>query len=125
MLSFQVFDLWNEQDLDAVICPGFPIPAVAHKYPSLLGACGFSTAVWNMLDFPAGTVPVDHWNEDDERNLHDEKYWPVGNNFILKMMRDASTDSKGLPLGVQVIAKPYEEEKCLAVMKVVENAWKI
>lgn len=31
-----------------------------------------------MVDFPAGTVPVDKWNDDDERNLLDEKTWPVG-----------------------------------------------
>jgi Asp-tRNA(Asn)/Glu-tRNA(Gln) amidotransferase A subunit family amidase len=40
------------------------------------------------------------------------------------MMRDAASNSKGLPLGVQVVARPYQEEVCLGVMKVVENAWK-
>jgi Asp-tRNA(Asn)/Glu-tRNA(Gln) amidotransferase A subunit family amidase len=39
-------------------------------------------------------------------------------------MREAASNSQGLPLGVQVVAKPYEDEKCLAVMKIVENAWK-
>lgn len=42
----EVFDLFNEQNLDAVICPAFTVPAIPHKYPSLLGACGFATAVW-------------------------------------------------------------------------------
>lgn len=40
------------------------------------------------------------------------------------MMRDAVKDSKDLPLAVQVVSKPYQEEVCLAVMKVVEEAWK-
>lgn len=48
----------------------------------------------------------------------------VGNNFILKMMREAATKSKGLPLCVQVVAKPYQEEVCLGVMKIVEDAWR-
>jgi hypothetical protein len=82
----QVFDLWNNLKLDAIVCPAFPVPAVAHKYPSLLGACGFSTAVWNMLDFPAGAVSVDTWNEQDERNLNDENVWPVGKIYVLLIL---------------------------------------
>jgi len=114
----------NDQQLDVIICPSFTTPAVPHKYPSLLGACGFATAIWNMVDFPAGVVPVDKWNDQDEIDLLDEKTWPVGSNFVLKLMRDASSKSKGLPLGVQVVSRPYQEEVCLAVMKVVEDAWK-
>lgn len=48
----EVFDIWNQQKLDALICPAFTVPAVPHKYPSLLGACAFATGIWNMLDFP-------------------------------------------------------------------------
>jgi fatty acid amide hydrolase len=120
----EFFDLWNENKLDALICPGFPVPAIPHKYPDQLIACAFATAFWNMLDFPAGIVPIGKWTEEDERNLLDEKYWPVENNFILQTMREASKDSQGLPLGIQVVSKPYNEEVCLGVMKVVENAWK-
>jgi hypothetical protein len=68
----------NEQKLDAIICPSFTIPSVPHKYPSLLGACGFATGLWNMLDFPAGVVPVDTWTDQDDADLQDEKVWPVG-----------------------------------------------
>jgi fatty acid amide hydrolase len=84
----EFFDKWSELELDAIICPAFTIPAVGHKYPSWLGACGFSTAFWNMLDFPAGVVPVDRWNEDDEKELLDEKTWPVGKNTLFFSLND-------------------------------------
>jgi Asp-tRNA(Asn)/Glu-tRNA(Gln) amidotransferase A subunit family amidase len=40
-------------------------------------------------------------------------------------MRDAVKDSKSLPLAVQVVSRPYQEEVCLGVMKIVEDAWKL
>ena len=33
-------------------------------------------------------------------------------------------DSKGLPVGVQVFTLPFEDEKALAVMKILEDVYK-
>lgn len=38
-------------------------------------------------------------------------------------MRKAAAGSEGLPLAVQVITLPFQEEKCLGIMKVIENVW--
>ena len=46
-----------------------------------------------------------------------------GYNIFLKQIRDAARNSKGLPLAVQVAALPFEEEKCLAVMREIERLW--
>lgn len=47
-----------------------------------------------------------------------------GKNFVLKIMREAAVGAVGLPLSVQVVTRPYQEEQCLAVMKLVEDVWK-
>lgn len=39
------------------------------------------------------------------------------------MLRNAARDSEGLPLAVQIVTLPLEEEKCLSVMKEVEKLW--
>lgn len=114
-------DQWNELALDALVCPAFCVPAVEHHWPSFLGACGFATALFNMINFPSGVVPTGHWTEQDDRAL--DALEP-GRNFVLKFVRDASRGSRGLPLAVQVATRPYEEEQCLGVMKLVEGLWK-
>ncbi|CAD5226942.1 unnamed protein product [Bursaphelenchus xylophilus] len=116
-----IIDQWNELKLDAVVCPAFCVPAVEHKWPSLLGACGFATAFWNMINFPSGVVPTGKWNKGDEKALEG---YETGNNFVLKFVKNASVGSEGLPLSVQIATRPYEEEKCLGVMKIVEQLWK-
>lgn len=36
-------------------------------------------------------------------------------------MRKAAANSEGLPTSVQVVTLPFEEEKCLGIMKIIEN----
>uniref|UniRef100_A0A0R3S4P0 Amidase domain-containing protein n=1 Tax=Elaeophora elaphi TaxID=1147741 RepID=A0A0R3S4P0_9BILA len=114
---------WKAFELDALICPAFTVPAVPHAYPSRLGTCVFATGLFNLLDFPAGIVPVGTVNSDDDRLLTDEDSWHTGNDFALKMLRNAARDSAGLPVAVQVATLPLREEKCLSVMREVEKVW--
>uniref|UniRef100_A0A915E9G8 Amidase domain-containing protein n=1 Tax=Ditylenchus dipsaci TaxID=166011 RepID=A0A915E9G8_9BILA len=115
---------WHELQLDGLICPSFVVPSVPHKYPSQLGACAFATGLFNLLDYPAGLVPTGKVTKQDDEDLMDEEKWPTDQNFVLKIVRNAAADSAGLPLGVQVVTLPYEEEQCLGLMKLIENLWK-
>lgn len=56
--SHYFYRLWLELELDCLICPGFPIPAVGHEYPGQLSPAVLSTGLFNLLDFPAGSLPV-------------------------------------------------------------------
>lgn len=44
----------------------------------------------------------------------------AGYNLALWRLREAARNSKGMPIGVQVVTLPYEEEECLAVMEHIE-----
>lgn len=47
--------------IDALLCPAQVMPAPAHIVPlSLSAACSY-TAIFNLLDFSAGVIPVDRW----------------------------------------------------------------
>ncbi len=49
---------WQQASLDALVCPAFPFAAVPHEYPQKLLAAALSAGMWNLLDFPAGIVPM-------------------------------------------------------------------
>ncbi|EPB67808.1 Amidase [Ancylostoma ceylanicum] len=116
-------EYWKSLGIDALICPTFPVPAVPHRFPSRMSTAATYTALFNLLDFPAGAVPAGKvTTQDDEDLMNDEKY-PVGYNIVLKTIRDAATKSVGLPLSVQVVTLPFEEEMCLRLMGEVEKVW--
>ncbi|KAK6016768.1 Amidase [Ostertagia ostertagi] len=139
----QFIDYWKSLGIDALICPTFPgrlplaflpsaylfnclfqVPAVPHRFPSRLSAAATYTGLYNLLDFPAGAVPAGKVTSEDDQDLLDESKFPVGYNVALRYVREASMNSVGLPLSVQVVTLPYEEEKCLRVMGEVERVWK-
>ncbi|CAJ0933160.1 unnamed protein product, partial [Mesorhabditis belari] len=117
----EFIEYWRELGIDALVCPAFPIPAVKHHWPSNLGFCAVSTTLFNLLDFPAGVVPVGKVTEEDDRDLKDETKFPVGWNLALSYMRRAAAHCEGLPTSVQVVTLPYQEEICLRVMKEIES----
>jgi len=77
------------------------------------------------LDFPAGVIRVDTVSERDEREAKtypsEEAAGRFFQNPIHKMVRKAMIGTAGLPVCVQVITLPYQEELCLQLMKEIEN----
>ena len=84
--------------------------------------------MWNVVDSPVGVVPVtrvdpardalsDVWRAgpgSGSKILENELYGPKG-------AYDPSA-MKGLPVGVQVVGRPWDEEKVLAIMHVIDAA---
>ncbi len=97
--------------MDLMLLPGFNIPAFPHGAaadPTLLGT---NTTMFNLLGFPAGTLP---WTrvaagEDTASGL------PANLQKWLK-------GSVGLPFNVQVAGRPWREDQVFAAMRVVEAA---
>lgn len=120
----QFFNAWDDAGLDALIVPAFPVTAVPHKYPSQLGIVAVETGLYNVLDCASGVVPVTRVTSHDIAKLTDENEFPVGWNLTKKLMRESGLNTEGLPVGVQIVTKPFEEEKCLRIMKEVERLMK-
>ncbi|XP_078527819.1 vitamin D3 hydroxylase-associated protein-like [Lissotriton helveticus] len=109
---------WKELDLDVMLCP-IPSPAFTIGYPGKLFVAISYTILYNVLDFPAGVVPVTLVTTQDEEELkhykgHFQDPWD-------KSFSEAVEGSVGLPVAVQCVALPWQEELCLRFMKEVET----
>ena len=70
---------------------------------------------WTLLNFPAGVVPVTRVRSDETSS------YDGGEDRIAKKVRSIMEGSAGLPVGVQVVAKPFHEQALLTVMSAIES----
>ncbi|CAH8483208.1 unnamed protein product [Schistosoma turkestanicum] len=111
-------------NLDAIICPGFPFPAFPKSAKSLFVSPALAyTVLFNMLNYPAGTVRMGYVNKVDVENskVMAEEYKKAGNRYLNQVFKYQET-SEGLPIGVQVISKSWQEERVLRIMKELETS---
>lgn len=109
---------WRNLKLDVVLCPVMG-PAYNLGYVGKLFATGTYTYLYNILNFPAGVVPVSTVTEKDEEKLtHYEGHY---NDHWDNLIKKAVTGAVGLPVAVQCVALPWQEELCLRFMKEVET----
>ncbi|NWQ98697.1 FAAH1 hydrolase, partial [Burhinus bistriatus] len=109
---------WRELQLDVVLCPVLG-PAFTTGYPGKLLTAISSTMLYNVLNFPAGVVPVSTVTEADEEEL--KLYQGCCDDPWDRMLKQAVAGAVGLPVAVQCVALPWQEELCLRLMKEVET----
>ena len=100
---------------DAVVCPVSALPALRHGTAARLVLAAAPCLLANLLDLPAGAVPVTRVRPDEERGR--------GFSFDPVLRAAAATDrgSRGLPVGVQVVGVPGADESVvLDVMELIE-----
>lgn len=105
---------WREAGISALVWPGFG-PAWPHdSHPEIAAICALNF-LFNHLDYPACYVPVTTVQEDEQ--VYNEKT----SERISKAMKKVMAGSAGLSIGVSIIARPYQEERCLNVARQVFN----
>ena len=82
---------------------------------SLLAAYTF---IWNILAMPVASTPVTVVREDEQR------YESVWDDDISKAVKKSVVDSAGLPVSVQIVGVPFQEEKILGLAKRIESHFK-
>ena len=121
------------------MCPGLGVPAFPHGLSTKLNqACSY-TFLWNNFHFPAGTVPVTTVRDDEQH------YSSGFSDTLSANAKAAAAGSAGLPVGVQVggsahrahraplptalppagaqvVALPWQDERCLEAMAALEAA---
>lgn len=51
----------------------------------------------------------------------DEQFYGYQYDVLDKMTQECMKNSENLPVSVQVVTKPFEDELCLRVMKMIEQ----
>jgi fatty acid amide hydrolase len=99
---------------DAILCPPSGLPALRHG--SFNGAAASSyTYLYNLLGLPAGVVAATRVRAGEESDR--ERSWDP----VVRTARAVEAGSAGLPVGIQVVARPWREDVVLAVMAVLEG----
>jgi len=100
--------------IDVLLSPAFALPAVRHGATEELGLTGAYGALYNVLGYPAGVVPVTRVRAGEE--AHPGR----GRDKMDRVAAASERGSAGLPVGVQVAARPFADHVALAAMAALE-----
>ncbi|KAI4169070.1 MAG: hypothetical protein LQ343_005933 [Gyalolechia ehrenbergii] len=106
----------SEQMVDVILCPAGPGPAPFLNCSRYWGY----TSQWNLLDYPALVFPVakfdstvDQWPQNYVAMNDHDRY-----NMNLYQPAEAFD---GTPISLQLVGRPFEDEKVLEVMKMIRQ----
>ncbi|KAG8003637.1 Fatty-acid amide hydrolase 1, partial [Nibea albiflora] len=109
---------WRRCNIDVLLCPVIG-PAFNFFYCGKLTSAVSYTMLYNLLNFPAGVVPVSTVTADDEEEL--KHFKGIYQDQWEKFFKEAVSGGEGLPVAVQCVALPWQDELCLRFMKEVEQ----
>lgn len=121
---------WEQQGFDFVLGPPQAVPALEHGRTKMLSPLCIGTCVWNVLDTTAGVIPVTRVRKD--LDAVPEGWLEIGegearSSILEKRVYGGSDPAydagkmEGLPVGVQIVGRQWDEEGVLAAMKLVEG----
>ncbi|MCA9615130.1 MAG: amidase [Myxococcales bacterium] len=105
---------WDLARVDVVLAPAFATTAapigMSHDF-----TLGFASAArYNLLDRPAGVVPVTRVRPDETQRT-------ATRDRIDKRAAEIEAASAGLPVGVQLVGRPWREAELLAAMRLLQE----
>jgi Asp-tRNA(Asn)/Glu-tRNA(Gln) amidotransferase A subunit family amidase len=106
----------RENQIDAIIMPVLPFPAAYRGNFHYQFIHLMYTMTANMLNLSGGAVPIKVIEKTDYNTTHKDRY--------VKSIRHNIETGKGLPFGIQVATLPNTDEKCLRIMKEVDDMFK-
>ena len=92
---------WKKQGLHHIITPGFGCQPNLLDLSEDLWPCVMYTFIWNLLNMPAGMVPISTVKEEEEH------YESTFDDSLSRSLRRNVQGSAGLPVGVMVIGLPF------------------
>jgi fatty acid amide hydrolase len=102
--------------IDLVLMPTYAVPAVRHRATINMPFAGTYALLSPLLGYPAGVVSVTRVRGEEEAGR--------SNSFDLAEKTAFETDrgSAGLPIGIQLMGRPWRDDVVLAAMRAIEQA---
>ncbi len=107
-------------EVDVLLCPPHATPALPHTKSAQFQLAGSFSMLFNLLQFPAGVVPVTTVSPDEAQRQISTPF-SKGDRFD-RLAAEVDGASAGLPVGVQVAGRPFCDEEVLAAMLSLEGA---
>ena len=105
---------WDRAKIDLLLCPSYVTPAAPQGMSHDFTIGFLDLARYNLLDMPAGVVPV-------TRVRPDEVHRSGVRDRLDKRAMQIEAESAGLPVGVQLVGRPWAEAPLLAMMRLLES----
>ena len=121
IMKNKLIEVLQTQQIDLLLTPALGLPAFRHGGSADLTLICSYTFIWNLFHFPSGVVPVTRVRKGKE-----ETYTCPGNqnDMFAAKAKTMMQGTAGLPINVQLIGLPFEEEIVLRGMKELEIAIK-
>lgn len=105
----------DNEGIDILLCPPFATPALPHTFSREFAAAASSSMIWNIVQAPAGVVTVTRVRagEIGRERTRDR---------LEKRAADIDEQSAGLPVGVQIVGRPWADSLVVAVMQALDDA---
>jgi fatty acid amide hydrolase len=105
----------TELDLSALITIGLPTGPIRMYDSDIVQSMCCYLFIFNALNMPAGVCTVTKIREDEQvyESRHDD--------YITNKLKEVMKDSKGLPMGIQVVARAFQDEVVLKIMEDIEE----
>ncbi len=100
--------------IDLILCPPHALPAVRHGATEMMPMPGAYAPLANVTGFPAGVVPVTRVRANEESDRAPSR------DLMDRVARETERGSTGLPIAVQIIARPWRDHLALAAMAQIE-----
>lgn len=101
--------------VDLVLMPAYGVPAVRHGASANMPVAGSYSLLSPVLGYPAGVVPVTRVRVTEESGR------AKSSDVVHKTAFEADRESAGLPVGVQLMGRPWRDDAVLAAMRVIEQ----
>jgi len=105
----------NERKIDVILAPPNGLPAFLHDTTAESIPASIYAYFPNLLGLPCGTVAASRIRPGEESTR------PATRELLAATARRNEQGSAGLPIGVQVVARLWRDDVCLAVMEALER----
>ncbi|KIY44165.1 amidase [Fistulina hepatica ATCC 64428] len=129
-------EVWNRGGYDAILAPAQALPQMPNGRSGDVTQLAGATILYNVVGSSVGIIPSTH--VDPEKDKMTKEWFDApdrGSGITEKQLYDGvpflgrtpvydPVACAGMPVGVQVIGKSWDDEKVLAIMQLIDDALK-
>jgi len=109
-----LLEAMDHAGLDLLLCPPYATPALLHGASKNFTLASSYAIVFNATQMPAGVVPVTRVRDGETERR-------AGSDLLARHAAKVDAESLGMPVGVQIVGRPWRDHEVIAAMMAIEN----